>query len=47
MLGNTLFFTAAREPREHLLGVVLGLLQAVPVYRLEFQRDASFWEVVT
>ena len=46
LLGNTLFFTAAREPRQNLLGILLDLIRSVPVHRLQFRRDTSFWEVV-
>jgi hypothetical protein len=46
LLGNTLFFAPGREPRERLLGILAGLLQSVPVYRLEFQKEPSFWEVL-
>ena len=46
LLGNTLFFAGSRQPREQLLGILLGLIGAVPVSRLEFQRNPSFWEVI-
>jgi hypothetical protein len=46
LLGNTLFFAPGREPRERLLGILAGLLQSVPVYRLEFRKEPSFWEVL-
>ena len=46
MLGNTLFFAPGREARENLLGILAGLVVAVPVHRLEFKKDASFWEVL-
>ena len=46
LLGNTLFFSGERAARERLLGVYAALLQDVPVYRLEFRKDCSFWECI-
>lgn len=45
LLGNTLFFSADRAEREQLLRAQLSLIAAVPVQRLEFRRDETFWEV--
>lgn len=45
LLGNTLFFSADRRDRESLLRAQVSLMEAVPVERLEFRRDDSFWEV--
>jgi len=46
LLSNTLFFMAERKARENLLGIFLELSQSVPVWRLEFQKNASFWDVL-
>lgn len=45
MLANTLFFLPGRAGREALLGILAGFVKEVPVYRLEFRKDATFWEV--
>jgi len=46
LLANTLFFAPGRQPREQLLAILAGLAQSAPVYRLEFRKAASFWEVL-
>jgi hypothetical protein len=45
LLGNTLFFSANRRERELLLRAQVSLIESVPVERLEFRRDETFWEV--
>ena len=45
LLGNTLFFSGGREERELLLRAQMSLVESVPVQRLEFRRDETFWEV--
>lgn len=45
LLGNTLFFSDARAEREQLLRTQMSLIEALPVARLEFRRDETFWEV--
>lgn len=45
LLGNTLFFSDARAEREQLLRAQMSLIEALPVARLEFRRDQTFWEV--
>jgi hypothetical protein len=45
LLGNTLFFSEDRAEREQLLRAQVSLIGSVPVERLEFRRDETFWEV--
>jgi hypothetical protein len=45
LLGNTLFFSDHRTEREQLLRAQMSLIESVPVERLEFRRDETFWEV--
>ena len=45
LLGNTLFFSAGRQERELLLRAQMSLIESVPVQRLEFRSDETFWEV--
>lgn len=45
LLGNTLFFSDQRAEREKLLRAQMSLIESVPVQRLEFRRDETFWEV--
>lgn len=44
LLGNTLFFAPDREARERLLEIYLDLIRTIPVFRLEFRKDSSFWK---
>jgi hypothetical protein len=46
LLANTLFFSNARKDRDKLLAIQSELLSTVPVYRLEFRKEESLWEVV-
>lgn len=44
LLGNTLFFAPDREARERLLEIYSDLIRTIPVFRLEFRKDSSFWK---
>ncbi len=46
LLGNAVFFSQERTQREMLLETFSRLAAEVPVARLEFRKDASFWELV-
>lgn len=46
LLPNVLFFSKAAAHREALLRVATELAATLPVYRLEFSRDISFWQEI-
>ncbi|MFQ5662814.1 MAG: hypothetical protein ACE5HL_03170 [Terriglobia bacterium] len=46
LLGNVLFFAQGKSDRDQLLALLLELIQAVPLDRLQFQPEPAFWEVV-
>jgi hypothetical protein len=46
LLGNTLFFSRAARERQRLLDTIIQLTREVPVYRLEFRKDTTFWELL-
>lgn len=47
LLGNAVFFSQERAQREMLLETFSRLAAEVPVARLEFRKDATFWDLVT
>lgn len=47
ILQGSLQFAEGTQVAEWMLNVVSGLVQDVPIYRLQFLPDAGFWEVVT
>ncbi|MGB0036113.1 MAG: hypothetical protein WBP79_11620, partial [Candidatus Acidiferrales bacterium] len=46
LLSCVLFFTREPLANEALLQTLVGLVEKVPSYRLEFRRGAEFWKVV-
>jgi len=46
LLPNALFFSTVAAHRAELLRVATELAATLPVYRLEFTRDISFWEEI-
>jgi hypothetical protein len=46
LLPNVLFFSLEREQRQALLRVTSELAASLPVFRLEFTRDITFWEEI-
>jgi len=46
LLANTLFFAPERAARENLLRVFSDFVREIPVYRLQFTRDCSFWGTI-
>lgn len=46
LLPNVLFFSGSAEQRNALLCITAECAEALPFFRLQFRRDASFWEVL-
>jgi hypothetical protein len=46
VLENVLFFSKEKAHQERLLEWAAALVEQVPMHRLHFRRDASFWEVL-
>ena len=46
LLPNVLFFSGQKQDNEQLLGILTDIVEAIPVYRLYFRRDAAFWKVI-
>ncbi len=47
LLSTVLFFSSSRQKTEELLSLLVGFVESVPLYRLYFRRQASFWGAIT
>ena len=46
LLPNVLFFSSRKQDNEQLLRILTDIVEAIPVYRLYFRREAAFWKVI-
>lgn len=46
LLPNVLFFSLAQKDNQALLELIGDAVREVPLFRLDFRRDAGFWEVL-